>query len=101
MRKKDEMKMIPINITDGEITGISIDCSEKGIPEIGVNVSLLDDFGKKITTISITTRQYYDMGQMKVSTKAFSLVGDLIRELKVCAIQYMNTQRKILDVKKS
>lgn len=96
--KKKEMKMLPINIVEGEITGISIEC-KNALPSVSINVSLIDDYGKKITTVVMTTKEYYTLGKMEVSMKSLSLIGDLIRELKNCAIQYMNQQKKIIDTK--
>ena len=47
----EEVKLVPINITNGEIVGIAIDC-ETNIPEVKANISLVDEYGKNITTIS-------------------------------------------------
>lgn len=81
----DEVRLVPINITNGEITGISIDC-EGNIPEVKANISLIDDYGKSITTISIGTQSWNSISGLKVSTRVYALIGELIGELKVCAI---------------
>ena len=93
-----EAKLVPIEITDGEITGIQIDCETKDL-HLSFNVSLIDNYGKKITTITIGTRSWCSIGNLKISTKSYALVGELLKELKICAIQHMNVSRKIIESK--
>jgi hypothetical protein len=54
------MKKLKIEITKACLTGFDVKFDEHGTPDVGVNIALLTDQDKEITTLRISTSSWRD-----------------------------------------
>ncbi len=88
--------LIPINIVGAKVKSLQFEYEKDTVPVVNLSVSLVDDLDRSITSITLSTRSWYDYGAMKVTTKAYDLIGQLTKEMTKCAIVHMNSQRKVI-----
>ena len=92
--------LIPISIIGAKVKSLQFEYNDNELPSIGLGVSLVDDLDRVITSITLSTRSYYTYGAMKVSAKAYDLIGQLTKEMTTCAVLHMNSKRKVITQEK-
>lgn len=96
MKQKPD-DLIPINIVSTRLVGLSFEFTESVLPNFVANVALIDDTGKQVTTITVGSSTWRDYGNIELSGSTYALISEVVLKVTVSIVQYMNSQKKILD----
>lgn len=76
---------------------VGFDYNEQdSIPRFSASVQLIDAYGKKITSITISSESWTDH-KCEPSFKMIELAAQLRAETNIVITQYMNRQNKVIE----
>ena len=93
-------RLIPINITKAKIEKIALTFSDSD-KELNYNaeVTLIDDYGKHITSIYISNGGWNKDDRAKITPYIIDLAGKIRAEVEVQVIRHINKQQRTLEHK--
>lgn len=99
---KTEMNHIEVNITRARITGVhfKFSNSEEILPEVVVELALLTQSGRIVTSLSLSTESWYSDGSKlnkdDMPAHVFSAIGTAVRELSTLCVRKINSINQAL-----
>lgn len=92
-------RLIPINIIGAEVSEIGLIFNEETkLPDFTVRVHLIEAQGKRLTSITVDSRDYYGVqGRCEKSALFMELASKIKNELNVLVTRHLNAQQKILE----
>ena len=82
-----EKNKIDINITNGRLESFSINIGEDRLPSISATIGLYTDGGKRITTYSVDTRNYYGDNQIDLPIGTIPAIQKIAEEIEIATIR--------------
>ena len=88
--------LIPINITKAKVTAIVLQYKETKL-EFNAEVSLIDDYGKCVTSIHIGNGRWEATDNAELSLSTIELAKQIRSEIEISVIRFMNSKQKVLE----